>query len=414
MSLMSPNPKVRLAVANWPDDAPRGAVTAFCKKHKVSRAWFYKVREIAMTQSPEAAMELKSTKPLNSPTKTSESMTNLLLATRASLESQGWDEGPLSVIAKLERQGVKPPSAVTVWRIFCRAGVVIPEPKKRPKSSYIYFNYANPNGCWQIDATEWLLADYTKVVIFQIIDDHSRLALASLVATGETSEAAIRVVKTAIERHGVPQKFLSDNGSALNPTRLGKRGALVEFLKSLGVEPMTGKPYKPTTQGKNERFHLTLHKYLQKQPRAATMAILQAQVDAFDLYYNTERAHQHHEGNTTPQEAWDATEKAASPVPPIHEEPPAQELKSTTRTVDQKGAVTVIGTTFQVGKEQNGRTVNILHNDTIIMFFDDHGTEIISHPIPAKGTHYVGNGKPRGVMDPTFRRGPKNKVSTKS
>jgi transposase InsO family protein len=32
----------------------------------------------------------------------------------------------------------------------------------------------------------------------------------------------------------------------------------VEHVSSLGVEAITGKPYKPTTQGKNERFHQTL------------------------------------------------------------------------------------------------------------------------------------------------------------
>src|SRR6185295_2112899 len=104
---------------------------------------------------------------------------------------------------------------------FVRAGVVIPEPKKEPRSAYRRFVYPNPNGCWQIDATEWILASGRKVVVFQLIDDHSRLALASLAASGATSEAAIRVVDLAMSRHGVPQKFLSDNGSALNPTRRG-------------------------------------------------------------------------------------------------------------------------------------------------------------------------------------------------
>jgi len=102
------------------------------------------------------------------------------------------------------------------------------------------------------------------VVVFLLIDDHSRLGLASLVAPGETSAAAIAVVTLAIQRHGVPQKFLSDNGAALNPSGRGRAGALVEFLKAKGVEPITGKPYKPTTQGKNERFHQTLHKYLHR------------------------------------------------------------------------------------------------------------------------------------------------------
>ncbi|MBO1269295.1 AHH domain-containing protein [Arthrobacter cavernae] len=236
-------------------------------------------------------------------------MVELLLSTRAALETDGHDYGPLSVIAKLSRQGFAPPSRATVARIFTRAGVVIPEPRKKPRSAYQRFVYPQPNACWQIDATEWPLANGKKVVIFQLLDDHSRLALASLVATGETSEAAIAIVTLALERHGVPEKFLSDNGAALNPSRRGRTGALVEFLKAHGVEPITGRPGKPTAQGKNERFHSTLHQYLRKQPPAASMALLQAQVDTFDRYYNTEREHQALPGGRTPQEAWDATPK---------------------------------------------------------------------------------------------------------
>lgn len=331
-----PDPRVRLSVVNWPENAPRGAVEQFLKKHKVSKSWFYKVRKLAVEDGAAAAMEVKSTRPFSSPSQTSESIKKLLISTRKLLEDSGWDHGARSVIAKLERQGVKPPVASTVNRIFKDAGMVIPEPKKRPHSTYLRFNYAEPNGCWQIDGTEWLLADFSKVVILQIIDDHSRLAVATLVAKSETTKSAMEVLNIGLERHGVPQKFLSDNGSAFNPTRRGKRGVLVEYLKSLGVDPITGKPYKPTTQGKNERFHYTLHKYLRKQPPAPTMAVLQAQVDAFDLYYNTERAHQHHKGNMTPQEAWDATPKATPPVPPTPDSAPPETLKSVTRTVAKK------------------------------------------------------------------------------
>jgi hypothetical protein len=249
-----------------------------------------------------------------------------------------------------------------------------------------------------------VLADGTKVAIFQLIDDHSRLALASLVASGETSAAAIAVVTLAIERHGAPQKFLSDNGSALNPTRRGRTGALVEFLKARGIEPITGKPYKPTTQGKNERFHQTLHRYLHRQPPAPSIAALQLQVDAFDLYYNNEREHQGLPPGMTPREAWDATPKTPPPVAP---EPTiaGPDRLSAQRTVDRNGCATVLGTHFKLGKEHIGTTVHILYDDAAIIFFGAQGTEIISHPRPAPGTPYVGNGKPTGVAaDPRGAR----------
>ncbi len=353
---------------------------------------------MAAEVGPVKALEKKAPIPLTTPAATAPVMVNLLLATRADLDQAGYDHGPLSVIAKLTRQGFNPPSRATVARIFSRSGVVVPEPRKKPRSSYQRFTYPQPNACWQIDSTEWSLACGTKVAIFQLVDDHSRLALASLVATGETSEAAIAVVTAAIERHGVPQKFLSDNGAALNPTRRGRRGALVEFLKYRGVEPITGKPYKPTTQGKNERFHQTLHRYLHRQTAAESITVLQAQIDVFDRYYNTERVHQALPAGLTPQEAWEATPTAPAPSPPEPATTTGTGRHSTCRSVGKHGNVTVLGTSFRIGKEYVGSIVHILYDDVNIMFFDPYGLDIISHLKPPKGTRYVGNGKPAGIM----------------
>ena len=153
------------------------------------------------------------------------------------------------------------------------------------------------------------------MVIFQLQDDHSRLAVASLVASSETSQAAIDVFDKGVAARGVPQRLLTDNGIALNPSRRGCTGRLVEHVRSLGVEPITSKPYHPTTQGKNERFGQTLFRYLDQQPLAASIAELQEQVDRFDLIYNTQRPHQGLPGRITPQQAWDATEVAQAPRP---------------------------------------------------------------------------------------------------
>jgi putative transposase len=95
-------------------------------------------------------------------------------------------------------------------------------------------------------------------VIFRIIDDHSRYAVASHVAGGETVMDAIKVVDKAIAAHGVLQRLLSDNGVALNPSRRGLLGQLVDHVSRLGVEAITGKPYKPTTHGITDGDKLTI------------------------------------------------------------------------------------------------------------------------------------------------------------
>jgi len=220
MSEMKPDIKIRLLVASWPDDAPRGAVSAFCKQHNVSRAWFYKVRAAAV-DGTWAALELGSTKPKSHPRATPQGMIDLALTVRAELEGKGVDCGPLSVHAILRRKGLTPPSRATLARLFTRAGVVAAEPRKKPRSAFRRFVYPAPNCCWQMDATDRTLADGTVVAIFQLTDNHSRLSVASLAASGETSEAAMAVVATGIARHVVPLRLLTDNGAAAEPDPSG-------------------------------------------------------------------------------------------------------------------------------------------------------------------------------------------------
>ncbi|WP_227515153.1 integrase core domain-containing protein, partial [Acinetobacter sp. Root1280] len=303
-------------MAQWPEDAPRGAVTTFCAEHDISRKTFYDLRKRARVDGPAAVLEPRSRRPRSSPSKVSEEVKAQAIQVRAALDSSGLDHGPISVHDKMRTMGLAPvPSIASLARIFREAGVARLEPKKKPRSAWRRFVYPAPNACWQLDATEYVLTGGRTCVIFQLIDDHSRYAVASHVAWGETADAAIVVFDKAVAAHGVPQRLLSDNGTALNPSRRGHLGQLVQHVSRLGVEPITGKPYKPTTQGKNERFHQTLFRYLDKQPLADTLAALQTQVDAFDHIYNTQRPHQGLPGRTTPQVAWDATDKAEAPRP---------------------------------------------------------------------------------------------------
>ena len=246
---------------------PRGAVTTFCVEHGISRETFYAIRKQVAVDGPSAALEPRSRRPKVSPSKLTDEIAVQVVGVRAALERSGLDHGPISLHEKMRSLGMEPvPAVSSLARIFRDAGVARVEPKKKPRASYRRFVYPAPNACWQLDGTEYVLTGGRKCVIFQLIDDHSRLAIASHVAWAETSAGAIAVVAKGIAAHGVPQRLLSDNGAALNPSRRGVLGQLVAYVTSLGVEPITGKPYKPTTQGKNERFHQTLFRFLDKQP----------------------------------------------------------------------------------------------------------------------------------------------------
>ena len=414
------DPRVRLAIARWPEKAPRGAVSSFCAEHGISRQSFYEIRRRAVAEGPAAALEPRSRRPRTSPTAISDQAKQDAVDVRAALERSGLDHGPISVFDKMTTLGLQPPSIAALSRIFREKGVARLEPKKKPRAAYRRFVYPAPNACWQLDATQYVLAQGRSCVIFQLQDDHSRLAVASLVATGETSEAALTVVKNGIAARGVPQRLLTDNGMALNPSRRGWHGQLVTYVTGLGVQPITGRPGRPTTQGKNERFHQTLFRWLDKQPIAATIAELQHQVDQFDHIYNTPRPHQGLPGRLTPQQAWDATPVTDPPRPhptpteitipePVTATPrPATTAAAATAPtaghilkVRGGGSVKVKKTAYQIGSNHAGTLVRTAINGNRIDFIDTLTGEVLAeHLLAPPGTRYVSNGHPRGPRRP--------------
>lgn len=423
------DPRVRLAISQWPDDAPRGAVSTFCAEHGISRKSFYALRNRAKTDGAAAVLEPRTRRPKSSPSTLSDAVKEQAVAVRAALEASGLDHGPISVHDKRHAMGLdQVPSTASLARIFREAGVARLEPKKKPRSAWRRFVYPAPNACWQLDATEYVLSGGRTCVIFQLIDDHSRYAVASHVAWGETAAAAIIVFDKAVAAHGVPQRLLSDNGVALNPSRRGHLGQLVAHVGALGVEAITGKPYKPTTQGKNERFHQTLFRYLDKQPLAETLEDLQAQVDEFDHIYNTERPHQGLPGRITPLAAWDATPKADPPRPkpdrPIYQRVPSRyqhprpqspaDLPAGTcvRTVNTSGTISLDYVHYKADVDLVFQQVLVVStgNKTgdAIIITDLHGEILAEHTRPAPGIRYVGNGQPPGTRPANPRPSPKS------
>jgi transposase InsO family protein len=73
----------------------------------------------------------------------------------------------------------QPPSVSTIWRILRRRGFVTPEPHKRPKSSCVRFEASLPNETWRADVIFVDLKDGTKAEVLNVIDDFSRLFVAS-------------------------------------------------------------------------------------------------------------------------------------------------------------------------------------------------------------------------------------------
>jgi transposase InsO family protein len=284
------------------------------REHPISRSWFYELLARYRRDGP-AALEPRSHRPTSCPHQVDQAIAEAIVELRQQLAAAGLDAGPQTILHHLSGRFPSPPSRVTVWRILKRQGLITPEPHKRPKASFVRFEAELPNELWQTDATEWRLADSSKVEILNLIDDHSRLCLASVAVRTVKAADAVQTFYSAVEEFGLPARFLSDNAAVFSGKSRRGRVALESELDRLGVQCVHSTPYHPQTCGKVERFHQTLKLFLARQAPAESIAHLQLQLDTFSTIYNQQRPHRALDGRT-PLQAFNARLKA-SPSPAL-------------------------------------------------------------------------------------------------
>src|SRR5205823_1304282 len=159
---------------------------------------------------------------------------------RKELHDAGLDHGATTIQWHLGRRlgSATTPSVSTIHRILMRRGLVVPQAKKRPKSSWRRFEASAPNERWQIDAMDWVIA--TGVVrVFNIIDDHSRLAVGSRAVPEATTQAAWDTFCDAAGVWGLPAGVLSDNGLCFSGKLRGFEVFFEVNLRDAGICPIT-------------------------------------------------------------------------------------------------------------------------------------------------------------------------------
>lgn len=256
------------------------------------------------------AVERRSSRPKTNPRRTSDEVRTTIIQLRLELSAEGLDAGPVTIAWHLEQGGHLAPSTSTIRRVLLDAGLISAQPQKRPHSSLKRFVADQPNECWQSDFTHWQLGNGSEVEIIDWLDDHSRYLLALRAFDRVTGPVVVDTFKDCVNNYGPPAATLTDNGVVYTARLVGGRNALEHLLGVLGVDQRNGHPGHPQTQGKIERFHQTLKKWLRQQAPAATLAELQGQLDRFRDLYNERRPHRGL-GRSTPGAVYRATPKAA-------------------------------------------------------------------------------------------------------
>jgi transposase len=197
-------------------------IAELARVHGVHRSWLYKLLA-RYRREGHAGLLTRSRRPHRSPTALQPEVTQEIVRLRADLLAQGLDAGALTIQWHLERRLDRAPSVSSIVRVLRRRGLVVPQPHKRPRSSFIRFEAALLNQLWQTDATHWALADDSAVEILNFIDDHSRVLLASVPLRTVKAADAAAVFHSAAARVGYPAALLSDNAAVFSGgSRKGK------------------------------------------------------------------------------------------------------------------------------------------------------------------------------------------------
>lgn len=283
------------------------------RTYGVSPRWVYELCR-RFDRDGEAGLEPRSRRPLHSSHSTPSSIEDEIVAIRKELVDLGVDAGAHTIAIHLARRHASSatPSVATIWRILSRRGFVVPQPQKRPRSSFIRFEAEMPNERWQADITHVRLREGREVEILNVIDDHSRFLVGSDALEVFKAADVVGSFHGAAAAYGFPASLLTDNGAVFTAAPRGGRCAIELETARLGIRSVHSRPYHPQTCGKVERVHQTLKRFLARQGPASTIAELQVNLDRFRAYYNNVRPHRRSGAGRPPRRSM------LDPRPPPH------------------------------------------------------------------------------------------------
>ena len=285
----------------------------------------------------------------------------------------GWGQRRLA--HELTRAGIDPPPGLTsIYRALVRNGLIQPRSRRRAKASYRRWERARPMELWQLDVMGGIwLVDGRELKAVTGIDDHSRFCVAAGLVERANASAVCRVFRAALDRHGIPEELLTDNGKVFTG-RLGPHPSEVLFdriCREHGITHRLTGIRCPTTTGKIERFHKTLRAELLTGRRFDSLAHAQQVLDAWVADYNTQRPHQAI-AMLVPAQRFQAPTAVATPMPAPAVQPRQPVTVGPTEITRRVSASGLIGVCYQqvsAGRHLAGQVVTVQLHPTVLQVF---------------------------------------------
>ena len=288
--------------------------------------------------------------------------------------------GPMTIRHRLGREGVDPvPSVSGVYRALVRAGLIVAKAQRKRLPAYKRWERGRPMELWQLDVVGGvLLADGSEAKVLTGVDDHSRFCVCAGVMLRATARPVCGFFVEALERHGIPEEVLTDNGKVFTG-RFGLRESEVLFDKICrenGIAHRLTAPRSPTTTGKIERFHRTLRLEFLSGRVFDSLEAAQGALDGWVVEYNTDRPHQSLQ-MATPAERFGAS-RPDTPAVPLDASALDHDRSGegwVARTVSVNGTICVSNQVFSVGKHRGGRIIDVRVRPELLEAWD--GAELV-------------------------------------
>lgn len=358
----------------------QAAVAEVCRRHGISRSTFYDWLTRYQAQGLEGLLP-RSSRPAVSPGQLAVELEDEILRLR---KEHGW--GPRKIRDELRQQGREPlPAISTVQQALARRGVgpLRPAPSKQ-RDPGREFAREHSNELWQIDGSQYRLANGREYWVVDIVDDCSRFCVAAVVGPALTGLLAWRAFRTAVAAYGLPAQLLSDNGLCFTGRGQGLEVAFERQVHAAGTTTTHSRPYHPQCCGKIERLHRTDREW-QSRNRPVPRSLDQAQLhhDAFVEHYNQHRPHQSLDGDYPAQryQPGVALTLPTIELPPAGAYPPGCLM----RRVKTSGGFSYGGSLRKLDLRWGGVTIGLIRNGARLEIY--YGASLIDTLIVGNIAH---------------------------
>ena len=192
--------------------------------------------------------------------------------------------GPSQVRNQLRRQGMKV-SMHTVRCVLEDNGYVSPK-IRRVEAHDQRYEAVRPNHLWHMDFLHRHIHKQ-KVYLLLVLDDYSRFIVGGALWEGERVAAVMETFSDAVQRHGKPEKVMSDGGSAFYAWK--GVGKFTKLLEEYEIDQIIAKT--PQVNGKLEVLNANVAKELFNQETFFDLGEAARRLAAWIRFYNFRRTH---------------------------------------------------------------------------------------------------------------------------